>query len=152
LNSIISCRRQKGPRELTISVCEEFGRYIEVFGGGGWCQFGRPQTPLWRLYDFIQTWQIWSASSAIVPLLLQGANFFRCTDATNSCPDKNIWRSRIHKRVPAERTGSRAEFSKCTAVEEITQILLEKAQMNDVKRAAPFKGLFLKLRKRLHQL
>jgi hypothetical protein len=49
---------------------KKFGRYIEVFGGGGWVLFGRAPDAAMEVYnDLIPTWQIFSAVSATAPLL-----------------------------------------------------------------------------------
>jgi DNA adenine methylase len=53
MNSIISCLGgKKALRELIYQrMPKEFGRYIEVFGGGGWVLFGRPMNTAMEVYN-----------------------------------------------------------------------------------------------------
>jgi site-specific DNA-adenine methylase len=53
MNSIISwVGGKKALRELIYQrMPKEFGRYIEVFGGGGWVLFGRPMDTAMEVYN-----------------------------------------------------------------------------------------------------
>ena len=53
LNSIISwVGGKKALRDMIYQrMPKEFGRYIEVFGGGGWVLFGRPPDAAMEVYN-----------------------------------------------------------------------------------------------------
>jgi DNA adenine methylase len=121
----------------------QFDRYIEVFGGGGWVLFGKPP----NLKRKLEVYNDYNSNLA---------NLFFCVKnrtcafllelgflPINSRDEFSIIRTFLEKQEPdttflqeeltlAEQNLSPPDY------EEIRTILLENAQMTDVKRAAAF--------------
>lgn len=121
----------------------QFDRYIEVFGGGGWVLFGKPP----NLKRKLEVYNDYNSNLA---------NLFYCVKnrtcafllelgflPLNSRDEFSIIRTFLEKQEPdttflqeeltlAEQNLSPPDY------EEIRTILLENAQMTDVKRAAAF--------------
>ncbi len=121
----------------------QFDRYIEVFGGGGWVLFGKPP----NLKRKLEVYNDYNSNLA---------NLFYCVKnrtcafllelgflPINSRDEFSIIRTFLEKQEPdttflqeeltlAEQNLSPPDY------EEIRAILLENAQMTDVKRAAAF--------------
>ena len=158
MNSIISwVGGKKALRELIYQrMPKEFGRYIEVFGGGGWVLFGRPVDTAMEVYnDFnYDLTNMFRCAKEQTLALIQELNFL----PLNGRDEFGVLRRYLEKQeftseylakelVLAEQSLSPLEY------EDIRQILTEKAVMNDVKRAAAFyKTHSIQLRKRMHQL
>lgn len=143
MNSIISwVGGKKALRELIYQrMPKEFGRYIEVFGGGGWVLFGRPVDTAMEVYnDFnYDLTNMFRCAKEQTLALIQELNFL----PLNGRDEFGVLRRYLEKQeftseylakelVLAERSLSPLEY------EDIRQILTEKAVMNDVKRAAAF--------------
>lgn len=121
----------------------QFDRYIEVFGGGGWVLFGKPP----NLKRKLEVYNDYNSNLA---------NLFYCVKnrtcafllelgflPINSRDEFSMIRTFLEKQAPdttflqeeltlAEQNLSPPDY------EEIRAILLENAQMTDVKRAAAF--------------
>lgn len=121
----------------------QFDRYIEVFGGGGWVLFGKPP----NLKRKLEVYNDYNSNLA---------NLFYCVKnrtcafllelgflPINSRDEFSMIRTFLEKQEPdttflqeeltlAEQNLSSPDY------EEIRAILLENAQMTDVKRAAAF--------------
>ena len=121
----------------------QFDRYIEVFGGGGWVLFGKPP----NLKRKLEVYNDYNSNLA---------NLFYCVKnrtcafllelgflPINSRDEFSLIRTFLEKQEPdttflqeeltlAEQNLSPPDY------EEIRAILLENAQMTDVKRAAAF--------------
>lgn len=121
----------------------QFDRYIEVFGGGGWVLFGKPS----NLKRKLEVYNDYNSNLA---------NLFYCVKnrtcafllelgflPINSRDEFSMIRTFLEKQEPdttflqeeltlAEQNLSPPDY------EEIRAILLENAQMTDVKRAAAF--------------
>jgi DNA adenine methylase len=143
MNSIISwVGGKKALRDLIYQkIPKEFGRYIEVFGGGGWVLFGRtPDTAMEVYNDF---------NSDL-------ANLFRCVRDQPMAFLKELGFLPLNGRdefFVLRKFLEQEEFTdafmrqdlelaqrELTPVqfEEIRAILLEKAQLYDIRRAAAF--------------
>jgi len=143
MNSIISwVGGKKALRDMIYErMPKEFGRYIEVFGGGGWVLFGRPPDAAMEVYnDFNSDLANLFRCVRDRPFaLLKELNFF----PLNGRDEFNVLKKYLEKEEftseylreeleIAQRYLSEPQF------EEIRPILMENAQMNDVKRAAAF--------------
>lgn len=143
MNSIISwVGGKKALRDLIYQkIPKEFGRYIEVFGGGGWVLFGRtPDTAMEVYNDF---------NSDL-------ANLFRCVRDQPMAFLKELGFLPLNGRdefFVLRKFLEQEEFTdafmrqelelaqrELTPVQfdEIKAILLERAEMNDIRRAAAF--------------
>nr|WP_084496203.1 DNA adenine methylase [[Clostridium] methoxybenzovorans] len=143
MNSIISwVGGKKALRELIyLRMPKEFGRYIEVFGGGGWVLFGRPTDAVMEVYNDFNSdlTNLFRCAKEQTLALIQELNFL----PLNGRDEFGVLRRYLEKQEftseylseeleLAERHFSPLEY------EDIRQILTEKAVMNDVKRAAAF--------------
>ena len=143
MNSIISwVGGKKALRDIIYQrMPKAMGRYVEVFGGGGWVLFGRPPDTAMEVYNDYNS---------------DLANLFRCVRdrpfallkelnflPINGRDEFSVLKKYLEKEEfmnpylqeelqLAEQNLSPPEF------EEIRPILLENAEMNDVKRAAAF--------------
>ena len=143
MNSIISwVGGKKALRELIyLRLPKEFGRYIEVFGGGGWVLFGRsPDTGMEVYNDF---------NSNL-------ANLFFCVKERTMAFLKELGFLPLNSRddfIAIRKFLEKGEFNRDylkeelklsehnlspPEFEEIREILLENAEVTDVKRAAVF--------------
>lgn len=145
MNSFISwVGGKKALRKLIYTMFPiRFDRYIEVFGGGGWVLFGKPP----NLKRKLEVYNDYNSNLA---------NLFYCVKnrtcaflvelgflPVNSRDEFSMIRAFLEKKEPdtaflreelvlAEKNLSPPDY------EEIRAILLENAQMTDVKRAAAF--------------
>ena len=143
MNSIISwVGGKKALRDLIYQkMPKEFGRYIEVFGGGGWVLFGRTPDVAMEVYNDFNS---------------DLANLFRCVRDQPMAFLKELGFLPLNGRdefFVLRKFLEQEEFTdafmrqelelaqrELTPVQfdEIKAILLEKAQMNDIRRAAAF--------------
>jgi len=143
MNSIISwVGGKKALRDLIYQkMPKEFGRYIEVFGGGGWVLFGRTPNAAMEVYNDFNS---------------DLANLFRCVRDQPMAFLKELGFLPLNGRdefFVLRKFLEQEEFTdafmrqelelaqrELTPVQfdEIKAILLEKAQMNDIRRAAAF--------------
>lgn len=143
MNSIISwVGGKKALREMIYQrMPKEFGRYIEVFGGGGWVLFGKPPDTAMEVYnDFNSDLANLFRCVRDRPLaLLNELNFF----PLNGRDEFNVLKKYLAKEeftneYLREELEIAEQYLTEPQFEEIEPILLENAQMNDVKRAAAF--------------
>lgn len=120
---------------------KEFGRYIEVFGGGGWVLFGRRPSTVMEVYnDFNSDLANMFTCIRDRPLaLLKELGFL----PLNGRDEFNVLRKFLEKEeFTNEYLHEELEIAQKHLTElqfeEIKPILLEKAQMNNVKRAVAF--------------
>ena len=143
MNSIISwVGGKKALRDqIYQKMPKEFGRYIEVFGGGGWGLFGRRPDAAMEVYNDFNS---------------DLANLFRCVRDQPMAFLKELGFLPLNGRdefFVLRKFLEQEEFTdafmrqelelaqrELTPVQfdEIKAILLEKAQMNDIRRAAAF--------------
>ena len=143
MNSIISwVGGKKALRDLIYQkMPKEFGRYIEVFGGGGWVLFGRTPDAAMEVYNDFNS---------------DLANLFRCVRDQPMAFLKELGFLPLNGRdefFVLRKFLEQEEFTdafmrqelelaqrELTPVQfdEIKAILLERAEMNDIRRAAAF--------------
>lgn len=143
MNSIISwVGGKKALRSLIYQrMPQEFGRYVEVFGGGGWVLFGKPPGADMEVYNDFNA---------------DLANLFRCVKERpfallkelnflplNGRDEFNVLKKYLEKEeFTSEYLREELELAQQNLsgpqFEEIKAILMENAVMNDVKRAAAF--------------
>ena len=119
----------------------EYGRYIEVFGGGGWVLFGRrPDTAMEVYNDFNKDLVNLFRCVKNRPLaFLQELGFL----PLNSRDDFEVLKKYLQKdeftdAYLKEELDIAQRYLKPAEFEEIKPILLENAEMDDIKRAAAF--------------
>jgi len=143
LNSIISwVGGKKALRDMIYQrMPKEFGRYIGVFGGGGWVLFGLPTDAAMEVYnDFNSNLANLFRCVRDRPFaLLKELNFF----PLNGRDEFNVLKKYLEKEeftneYLQEELELAQRFLSEPQFEEIKPILLENAQMNGVKRAAVF--------------
>lgn len=143
MNSIISwVGGKKALRPLIYQrMPKEFGRYIEVFGGGGWVLFGKPPDTNMEVYnDFNSDLANLFRCVRDRPLaLLKELNFL----PLNGRDEFNVLKKYLEKEeFTGEYLQEELELAQnCLSppqFEEIKAILIENAAMNDLKRAAAF--------------
>ena len=143
MNSIISwVGGKKALRDLIYQkMPKEFGRYIEVFGGGGWVLFGRTPNAAMEVYNDFNS---------------DLANLFRCVRDQPMAFLKELGFLPLNGRdefFVLRKFLEQEEFTdafmrqelelaqrELTPVQfdEIKAILLERAEMNNIRRAAAF--------------
>ncbi|MFT8888393.1 MAG: DNA adenine methylase [Ethanoligenens sp.] len=143
MNSIISwVGGKKALRDLIYQkMPKEFGRYIEAFGGGGWVLFGRRPDAAMEVYNDFNS---------------DLANLFRCVRDQPMAFLKELGFLPLNGRdefFVLRKFLEQEEFTdafmhqelelaqrELTPVQfdEIKAILLERAEMNDIRRAAAF--------------
>lgn len=143
MNSIISwVGGKKALRDIIYQrMPKEFGRYVEVFGGGGWVLFGRPPDTIMEVYNDFNS---------------DLANLFRCVrdrplalmKELNFLPlngrdefmvlKKYLEKKEFTSEYLHEELELAEQYFTGPELAEIRPILLENAQMNDIKRAAAF--------------
>ena len=143
MNSIISwVGGKKALRDLIYQkMPKEFGRYIEVFGGGGWVLFGRTPDAAMEVYNDFNS---------------DLANLFRCVRDQPMAFLKELGFLPLNGRdefFVLRKFLEQEEFTdafmrqelelaqrELTPVQfdEVKAILLERAEMNDIRRAAAF--------------
>jgi DNA adenine methylase len=143
MNSIISwVGGKKALRDLIYQkMPKEFGRYIEVFGGGGWVLFGRTPDVAMEVYNDFNS---------------DLANLFRCVRDQPMAFLKELGFLPLNGRdefFVLRKFLEQEEFTDAfmrqelelaqrelmpVQFDEIKAILLERAEMNDIRRAAAF--------------
>ena len=143
MNSIISwVGGKKALRELIYQrMPKEFGRYIEVFGGGGWVLFGKPSDTPMEVYNDFNTnlYNLFRCAKERTFAFLKELGFL----PLNGRDEFGVLRKYLEKEeFTSEYLQEELELSQhylpAPEFEEIRQILLENAVMDDVKRAAAF--------------
>ena len=143
MNSIISwVGGKKALRPLIYQrMPKEFGRYIEVFGGGGWVLFGKPpDTPMEVYNDFNSDLaNLFRCVKERPMALLKELNFF----PLNGRDEFFVLKKYLEKdEFNNESLREELELAQNNLLppqyEEIKALLTENAAMNDVKRAAAF--------------
>lgn len=120
---------------------KEFGRYVEVFGGGGWVLFGKPPGADMEVYnDFnADLANLFCCVKERPFALLKELNFL----PLNGRDEFNVLKKYLEKEeFTSEYLREELELAQQNLsgpqFEEIKAILMENAVMNDVKRAAAF--------------
>lgn len=143
MNSIISwVGGKKALRDLIYQrMPKEFGRYIEVFGGGGWVLFGRPMDTAMEVYNDFNSdlVNLFKCAKEKTLDLIRELNFL----PLNSRDEFGVLRRYLSKEeFTSEYLSKELELAESYLpppdYEDIQQILTERATMNDVKRAAAF--------------
>ena len=143
MNSIISwVGGKKALRALIYQrMPKEFGRYIEVFGGGGWVLFGKPpDTPMEVYNDFNSDLaNLFRCVKERPMALLKELNFF----PLNGRDEFLVLKKYLEKdEFNNEYLHEELELAQNNLLppqyEEIKLLLTENAAMNDIKRAAAF--------------
>lgn len=143
MNSIISwVGGKKALREIIYQrMPKEFGRYIEVFGGGGWVLFGRPPDTSMEVYNDFNS----NLANLFFCVKERTLNFLRELGflPLNSRDEFFILRKFLNKEefdedYLKEELKIAQHYLKEPELEEIKTILTEKAEVTDVKRAAAF--------------
>ncbi|MDK2965075.1 DNA adenine methylase [Lacrimispora sp.] len=143
MNSIISwVGGKKALRELIYQrMPKEFGRYIEVFGGGGWVLFGRPMDTAMEVYNDFNSdlANLFKCAKEQTLDLVRELNFL----PLNSRDEFSVLRRYLSKKeFTSEYLSKELDLAERHLpppdYEDIQQILTEQAVMNDVKRAAAF--------------
>ncbi len=143
MDSVISwVGGKRALRELIyMRMPRDFARYIEVFGGGGWVLFGRPPDKCMEVYnDF---------NSDLVNLfccikerpfaLLKELNFLPLNSRDDfTALKKYLEKEDFTSQYLQEELELAQHYLSDPQFEEIRLILIEKATMCDVKRAAAF--------------
>lgn len=119
----------------------EFGRYIEVFGGGGWVLFGRPPDTSMEVYnDFNRNlFNLFQCVKERTFAFLNELHFL----PLNSRDEFNVLKKYLDKEeFTSEYLQEELDLAKHylspPQFEDVRQILFERATMEDVKRAAAF--------------
>lgn len=143
MNSIISwVGGKKALRALIYQrMPKEFGRYIEVFGGGGWVLFGKPpDTPMEVYNDFNSDLANLFCCVKERPMaLLKELNFFPLNGRDEFLVlKKYLEKNEFNNEYLHEELELAQNNLLPPQYEEIKVLLTENAAMNDIKRAAAF--------------
>lgn len=143
MNSIISwVGGKKALRDLIYQrMPKEFGRYVEVFGGGGWVLFGRrPDTAMEVYNDFNSDLANLFRCVRDRPMaLLKELNFLPLNGRDEFFILKRfLEKEEFTNEYLKEELEIAEQFLTDPELKEIRSLLLENARMNDVKRAAAF--------------
>ena len=143
MNSIISwVGGKKALRPLIYQrMPKEFGRYIEVFGGGGWVLFGKtPDTGMEVYNDFNADLANLFRCVKERPLaLLKELNFLPLNGRDEFIVlKKYLQKEEFTGEYLREELELAENYLTPLQFEEIKDILIENATMNDIKRAAAF--------------
>ena len=126
MNSIISwVGGKKALRDLIyLRMPKNYDRYIEVFGGGGWVLFGKPPDKCMEVYNDFNS---------------NLANLFYCVkERPMALLRKFLTMEEFKSEHLAEELEIATHFLKEPEATEIRDILMERAAVGDVKRAAAF--------------
>lgn len=143
MNSIISwVGGKRALREMIYQrMPNEFGRYIEVFGGGGWVLFGKPpDTPVEVYNDYNGNLaNLFHCARDRIFSLLKELNFF----PLNGRDEFQVLKAYIEKEEISngylqEELELAERVLEPLQVEELRQLLTGPAERYDVKRAAAF--------------
>ena len=143
MNSIISwVGGKKALRELIYQrMPKEFGRYIEVFGGGGWVLFGRPPDTSMEVYNDFNTdlANLFLCVKERPLALLKELNFLPLNGRDDFIAlKKYLQKEEFTNEYLSEELELAQVYLTEPQFEEIKSILIENANMSDVKRAAAF--------------
>lgn len=143
MNSIISwVGGKKALRALIYQrMPKEFGRYIEVFGGGGWVLFGKPpDTPMEVYNDFNSDLaNLFRCVKERPMALLKELNFFPLNGRDEFLVlKKYLEKNEFNNEYLHEELELAQNNLLPPQYEEIKLLLTENAAMNDIKRAAAF--------------
>lgn len=143
MNSIISwVGGKKALRPLIYQrMPKDFGRYIEVFGGGGWVLFGKvPDTPMEVYNDFNSDLaNLFRCVKERPMALLKELNFLPLNGRDEFFVIKRyLEKDEFNSEYLREELELSQKHLLPLQYEEIKTILTENAAMNDVKRAAAF--------------
>ncbi len=143
MNSIISwVGGKKALRALIYQrMPKEFGRYIEVFGGGGWVLFGKPpDTPMEVYNDFNSDLaNLFRCVKERPMALLKELNFFPLNGRDEFLVlKKYLEKNEFNNEYLHEELELAQNNLLPPQYEEIKVLLTENAAMNDIKRAAAF--------------
>ena len=125
MNSIISwVGGKKALRDLIyLRMPPQYDRYIEVFGGGGWVLFGKPPDKCMEVYNDFNS---------------NLANLFYCSRDEFVTLRKFLTMEEFKSEHLSEELEIATHFLKEPEAAEIRDILMERAALGDVKRAAAF--------------
>lgn len=143
MNSIISwVGGKKALRPLIYQrMPREFGRYIEVFGGGGWVLFGKPPDTGMEVYNDFNSdlANLFRCVKERPMALLKELNFLPLNGRDEFIVlKKYLEKDEFKNEYLREELELAQNYLLPTQYEEIKTILTENAAMNDVKRAAAF--------------
>lgn len=133
---------KKALRELIYQrLPKVFGRYIEVFGGGGWVLFGRKPNTIMEVYNNFNSdlTNLFHCFRDRTLALIKELGFLPLTGRD----EFNVLRKYLEKEeFTDEYLREEMELAQVhlpePQFEDIRQILTEKARLKDVKRAATF--------------
>ncbi len=143
MNSIISwVGGKKALRPLIYQrMPREFGRYIEVFGGGGWVLFGKPPDTGMEVYNDFNSdlANLFRCVKERPMALLKELNFLPLNGRDEFIVlKKYLEKDEFKNEYLREELELAQNYLLPAQYEEIKTILTENAAMNDVKRAAAF--------------
>lgn len=143
MNSIISwVGGKKALRPLIYQrMPREFGRYIEVFGGGGWVLFGKPPDTGMEVYNDFNSdlANLFRCVKERPMALLKELNFLPLNGRDEFIVlKKYLEKDEFKNEYLREELELAQNYLLPPQYEEIKTILTENAAMNDVKRAAAF--------------
>lgn len=143
MNSIISwVGGKKALRDLIyLRMPTEYDRYIEVFGGGGWVLFGKPPDKCMEVYnDFNSNLANLFYCVKERPMALLKELAFLPLNSRDEFVTlrKFLTMEEFKSEHLSEELEIATHFLKEPEAEEIRQILMERAKVGDVQRAAAF--------------
>ena len=143
LNSIISwVGGKKALRDLIyLRMPKNYDRYIEVFGGGGWVLFGKPPDKCMEVYnDFNSNLaNLFYCVKERPMALLRELSFLPLNSRDEfTTLRKFLTMEEFKSEHLAEELEIATHFLKEPEATEIRDILMERAAVGDVKRAAAF--------------
>lgn len=143
MNSIISWVGGKKALRDLIYQCmpKEYERYIEVFGGGGWVLFGKPPDKCMEVYnDFNSNLaNLFYCVKERPMALLKELSFLPLNSRDEFVTlRKFLLMDEFKSEHLLEELEIATHFLKAPEAEEICDILMERAVVGDVKRAAAF--------------
>lgn len=143
MNSIISwVGGKKALRDLIyLRMPKNYDRYIEVFGGGGWVLFGKPPDKCMEVYnDFNSNLaNLFYCVKERPMALLRELSFLPLNSRDEfTTLRKFLTMEEFKSEHLAEELEIATHFLKEPEATEIRDILMERAAVGDVKRAAAF--------------
>lgn len=134
--------RQEGTARSDLSAhAENYDRYIEVFGGGGWVLFGKPPDKCMEVYnDFNSNLaNLFYCVKERPMALLRELSFLPLNSRDEfTTLRKFLTMEEFKSEHLAEELEIATHFLKEPEAAEIRDILMERAAVGDVKRAAAF--------------
>ena len=128
-------------RQIIEQFPEEYDRYIEVFGGGGWVLFGKPPDKCMEVYnDFNSNLaNLFYCVKERPMALLRELSFLPLNSRDEfTTLRKFLAMEEFKSEHLAEELEIATHFLKEPEATEIRDILMERAAVGDVKRAAAF--------------